>query len=87
MPHQRGQVAAAEAVVAAFMEVAAAFTGAEDSTVGDFTAAVSMAVACEWAADALSAPGPASPAHIQGPPLEAEAGSMHIADMRGAVQA
>lgn len=80
-----------------FMAAAGAFMGAEDSMVGaafmeeDFAAevsmeAVSMAVLREWAADVLSAPGPASPILFQGPPSGA-AEHTHIADIPVAVEA
>ncbi len=84
----RAEEEGTEAVVAAFMEVAVAFTAAEeDSVVVDFTVAVSMAVACGWVVGDLSAHGPASPVHFQGPPIEAEAGHMPTAEMRGAARA
>lgn len=79
---RRDRAEGTEAVVAAFMEVAVAFTAAEeDSVVVDFTVAVSMAVACGWVVGDLSAPDQAIPVHIQGPPLEAEAGHMPTAEM------
>lgn len=85
MTRQQDRVEA-EAGEAVAFTVVAAFMAAEASVVEDFTAAVSAAAECEWVADALSAPGPVSPVHIQGPHIEA-AGHMHIADMPAAVHA